>query len=505
MEKYLRGRLMLMYILALDQGTTSSRAIIFDQLGNVISVAQKEFPQIFPKSGWVEHNPWDIWNSQREVMIEAIEKAKIKPKEISTIGVTNQRETTIVWDKHTGQPIYNAIVWQCRRTADYCEELKRNGLSEVIKEKTGLVIDAYFSGPKIKWILDNVPEAREKAEEGRLLFGTVDTWLIWNLTGGKVHATDYTNASRTMLFNIKNLDWDDELLEIMNIPRSMLPKTFPSSYFYGVCNIFDGVEIPITGIAGDQQAALFGQCGFEEGVVKNTYGTGCFILLNTGENIKYSSKGLITTIAYGIGEKVNYALEGSIFIAGAVIQWLRDNLGLIKSSSESEILAKMVEDNGGVYFVPAFVGLGAPYWDMFARGLIIGLTRGAKKEHLVRAALESIAYQTNDVVELMEQETGIKIKELRVDGGASANNFLMQFQSDISNLKVIRPYITETTSLGAAFLAGLGVGIWKDLDEIKRIWKEEKVFTPCMPEEKRRYYLSKWKEAVNRSRGWDKE
>jgi glycerol kinase len=505
MEKYLRGRLMLMYILALDQGTTSSRAIIFDQLGNVISVAQKEFPQIFPKSGWVEHNPWDIWNSQREVMIEAIEKAKIKPKEISTIGVTNQRETTIVWDKHTGQPIYNAIVWQCRRTADYCEELKRNGLSEVIKEKTGLVIDAYFSGPKIKWILDNVPEAREKAEEGRLLFGTVDTWLIWNLTGGKVHATDYTNASRTMLFNIKNLDWDDELLEIMNIPRSMLPKTFPSSYFYGVCNIFDGVEIPITGIAGDQQAALFGQCGFEEGVVKNTYGTGCFILLNTGENIKYSSKGLITTIAYGIGEKVNYALEGSIFIAGAVIQWLRDNLGLIKSSSESEILAKMVEDNGGVYFVPAFVGLGAPYWDMFARGLIIGLTRGTKKEHLVRAALESIAYQTNDVVELMEQETGIKIKELRVDGGASANNFLMQFQSDISNLKVIRPYITETTSLGAAFLAGLGVGIWKDLDEIKRIWKEEKVFTPCMPEEERRYYLSKWKEAVNRSRGWDKE
>lgn len=494
-----------MYILALDQGTTSSRAIIFDPLGNIVSVAQKEFPQIFPKPGWVEHNPWDIWNSQREVMVEAIEKAKIKPKEISAIGVTNQRETTIVWDKDTGQPIYNAIVWQCRRTADYCEELKRNGVSEVIKEKTGLVIDAYFSGPKIKWILDNVPEARKKAEEGRLLFGTVDTWLIWNLTGGKVHATDYTNASRTMLFNIKNLDWDDELLEIMSIPRSMLPKPMPSSYFYGVCNIFDGVEIPITGIAGDQQAALFGQCGFEEGIVKNTYGTGCFILLNTGKNIRYSSKGLITTIAYGISQEVNYALEGSIFIAGAVIQWLRDNLGLIKSSLESEVLAKMVEDNGGVYFVPAFVGLGAPYWDMFARGLIIGLTRGAKKEHLVRAALESIAYQTNDVIELMEQETGIKIKELRVDGGASANNFLMQFQSDISNLKVIRPYITETTSLGAAFLAGLGVGIWKDLNEIKRIWREEKIFTPCMPEEKRRYYLSKWKEAVNRSRGWDKE
>ncbi len=494
-----------MYILALDQGTTSSRAIIFDPLGNVVSVAQKEFPQIFPRPGWVEHNPWDIWNSQREVIVEAIEKAKIKLKEISAIGVTNQRETTIVWDKHTGQPIYNAIVWQCRRTADYCEELKRNGFSEIIKEKTGLVIDAYFSGPKIKWILDNVPEARKKAEEGRLLFGTVDTWLIWNLTGGKVHVTDYTNASRTMLFNIKKLDWDDELLEIMSIPRSMLPKPLPSSYFYGICNIFDGVEIPITGIAGDQQAALFGQCGFEEGVVKNTYGTGCFILLNTGGNIKYSSKGLLTTIAYGIGQKVNYALEGSIFIAGAVIQWLRDNLGLIKSSSESEVLAEMVEDNGGVYFVPAFVGLGAPYWDMFARGLIIGLTRGAKKEHLVRAALESIVYQTNDVIELMEQETSIKIKELRVDGGASANNFLMQFQSDISNLKVIRPYITETTSLGAAFLAGLGVGIWKNLDEIKRIWKEEKVFTPCMPEEKRRYYLLKWKEALNRSRGWDKE
>lgn len=494
-----------MYILALDQGTTSSRAIIFDSLGNIIGVAQKEFPQIFPKPGWVEHNPWDIWNSQREVMFEAIEKAKIKPKEISAIGVTNQRETTIVWDKDTGQPIYNAIVWQCRRTADYCERLKKDGLSELVKEKTGLVIDAYFSGPKIKWILDNVPEARKKAEQGKLLFGTVDTWLIWNLTGRKVHATDYTNASRTMLFNIKNLDWDDELLEIMNIPRNILPKPLPSSYFYGVCNIFEDAEIPITGIAGDQQAALFGQCGFEEGILKNTYGTGCFILLNTGKDIKYSSKGLITTVAYGIGDDVHYALEGSVFIAGAVIQWLRDNLGIIKNSSESEILAKMVEDNGGVYFVPAFVGLGAPYWDMFARGLIIGITRGVKREHIVRAALESIAYQTNDVIELMESETGIKIKELRVDGGASANNFLMQFQSDISNLKVVRPYITETTSLGAAFLAGLKVGIWKDLNEIKRIWREEKIFTPGMPEEKRRYYLAKWKEAVTKARGWEKE
>lgn len=492
-----------MYILALDQGTTSSRAIIFDYLGNIIGLAQKEFPQIFPKSGWVEHNPWDIWNSQKEVMFEVLEKSNIKPKEISAIGVTNQRETTIVWDRETGQPVYNAIVWQCRRTADYCEELKKMGLSETIKEKTGLVIDAYFSGPKIKWILDNVPGAREKAEQGKLLFGTVDSWLIWNLTGGKVHVTDYSNASRTMLFNIKTLDWDEELLELMNIPKSMLPKVIPSSYVCGVCNLFEGVEIPISGIAGDQQAALFGQCGFEEGIVKNTYGTGCFILMNIGEKIKYSSQGLITTVAYGVNGEVKYALEGSIFVGGAVIQWLRDNLGIIRNSSESEILAKAVDDNGGVYFVPAFVGLGAPHWDMFARGLIIGLTRGVKKEHIVRAALESIAYQTQDVIELMEEEAKIKIKELRVDGGASANNFLMQFQADISNVKVIRPYITETTSLGAAFLAGLGVGVWKNLDEIKGVWREEKVFEPCISKDKRERLIIRWKEAVRRAKGWE--
>jgi len=492
-----------MYILALDQGTTSSRAIVFDSLGNIVSVAQKEFPQIFPKPGWVEHNPWDIWNSQKEVMLEAVYKSGISPREITAIGVTNQRETTIVWNKETGEPIYNAIVWQCRRTANYCEELKNEGLSELIKEKTGLVIDAYFSGPKIKWILDNVPNARRKAEEGKLLFGTVDTWLIWNLTGGKVHVTDYSNASRTMLFNIKTLDWDDELLEIMNIPRVMMPKVLPSSYIYGTCNILDNFEIPISGDAGDQQAALFGQCGFEEGIVKNTYGTGCFILLNTGKNIKYSSQGLITTIAYGLGDEIYYALEGSVFIAGAVIQWLRDNLGIIKNSSESEILAKSVDDNGGVFFVPAFVGLGAPHWDMFARGLIIGITRGTKKEHIVRAALEAIAYQTQDVLELMSDETGIKIRELRVDGGASANNFLMQFQSDISNIRVIKPLVTETTSLGAAFLAGLGVGLWKSTDELKHLWREEKVFEPYLSEEKRRELLKKWKEAVRRAKNWE--
>uniref|UniRef100_A0A7C3RW32 Glycerol kinase n=1 Tax=Dictyoglomus thermophilum TaxID=14 RepID=A0A7C3RW32_DICTH len=492
-----------MYILALDQGTTSSRAIVFDSLGNIISMAQKEFPQIFPKPGWVEHNPWDIWNSQKEVMIEAVYKSGISPKEISAIGVTNQRETTIVWDKETGEPIYNAIVWQCRRTANYCEELKKEGLSELIKEKTGLVIDAYFSGPKIKWILDNIPNARRKAEEGKLLFGTVDTWLIWNLTGGKVHVTDYSNASRTMLFNLKTLDWDDELLEIMNIPRVMMPKVLPSSCVYGTCHIIDNFEIPISGDAGDQQAALFGQCGFEEGIVKNTYGTGCFILLNTGKNIKYSSKGLITTIAYGVGDEIYYALEGSVFIAGAVIQWLRDNLGIIKNSLESEILAKSVDDNGGVFFVPAFVGLGAPYWDMFARGLIIGITRGTQKGHIIRAALEAIAYQTQDVLELMSEETGIKIRELRVDGGASANNFLMQFQSDISNIRVIRPLITETTSLGAAFLAGLGVGLWKSTDELKHLWREEKIFEPCLSEEKRGELLKKWKEAVRRAKNWE--
>ncbi len=490
-----------MYILALDQGTTSSRAIIFDHDGNIVSISQKEFSQIFPKPGWVEHNPWDIWNSQKEVMEEAILKANINPKNIVAIGITNQRETTIVWDKESGEPIYNAIVWQCRRTAEYCEKLKKEGLEKLIKEKTGLVIDAYFSGPKIAWILENIKGARKKAEEGKLLFGNVDSWLIWNLTNGKVHITDYSNASRTMLFNLKTLDWDDELLEIMKIPRIMMPKPLPSSYIYGTTKVFNQ-EIPISGNAGDQQSALFGQCCFEEGMVKNTYGTGCFILMNTGEKMHYSSHGLLTTIAYGLNNKVFYALEGSVFIAGAVIQWLRDNLKLINNSSESEELALKVEDNGGVYFVPAFVGMGAPYWDMFARGLIIGITRGTKREHIVRSALESIAYQTQEVLELMEKETGIPIKELRVDGGASKNNFLLQFQSDISNVKVERPKIVETTALGTAFLAGLSVGFWKNQEELKNIWKSEKIFLPYMDEGKRKELLLRWKSAVERSRRW---
>lgn len=490
-----------MYILALDQGTTSSRAIIFDHDGNIISFSQREFPQIFPKPGWVEHNPWDIWNSQREVMEEAILKLNINPKDIDAIGITNQRETTIVWDKESGEPVYNAIVWQCRRTAEYCEKLKREGLEKLIREKTGLVIDAYFSGPKIAWILENVEGARKKAEEGNLLFGNVDSWLIWNLTNGKVHITDYSNASRTMLFNLKTLDWDDELLEIMKIPRIMMPKPLPSSYIYGTTKIFNQ-EIPISGNAGDQQAALFGQCCLEEGMVKNTYGTGCFILMNTGEKMHYSSHGLITTIAYGLNNKVFYALEGSVFIAGAVIQWLRDNLKLINNSLESEELALKVENNGGVYFVPAFVGMGAPYWDMFARGLIIGITRGTKREHIVRSALESIAYQTQEVLKLMEKETGIPIKELRVDGGGSKNNFLLQFQSDISNIKVERPKIVETTALGTAFLAGLGVGFWKNQGELKNIWKSEKIFLPNMDEGKRKEFLLRWRSAVERSRRW---
>ncbi|MGB9856612.1 MAG: glycerol kinase GlpK [Dictyoglomaceae bacterium] len=492
-----------MYILALDQGTTSSRAIIFDHEGNIVGFSQKEFPQIFPRPGWVEHNPWDIWNSQKEVMEEAINMARIDPKDISAIGITNQRETTIVWDKETGEPIYNAIVWQCRRTADFCENLKKEGLEEVIKKKTGLVIDAYFSGPKITWILDNIPTARKKAEEGKLLFGNVDTWLIWNLSKGKLHVTDYSNASRTMLFNLQSLDWDDELLEIMRVPRSMMPKPLPSSYIYGMAEVFSR-EIPISGDAGDQQSALFGQCAFEPGMVKNTYGTGCFILMNTGERIHYSSHGLLTTVAYGLNNKVFYALEGSVFIAGAVIQWLRDNLKIINDSSESEYLAEQVEDNGGIYFVPAFVGMGAPYWDMFARGLIIGITRGTKREHIVRSALESIAYQTAEVLELMEKETKIPIRNLRVDGGGARNNFLLQFQADISNVKVERPKITETTALGSAFLAGLAVGFWKNQEELKEIWKSDREFLPKMDEEKRRELLLKWKSAVERAQGWAK-
>jgi glycerol kinase len=492
------------YILALDQGTTSSRAIIFDKEGNILGISQKEFPQIYPKPGWVEHDPIKIWETQKEVAIEVLEKTKISPYDIVTIGITNQRETTIIWDKTTGLPIYNAIVWQCRRTSSICDDLKNKGLTETIKEKTGLVIDAYFSATKIKWILDNIPSARKRAEKGELLFGTVDSWLIWNLTGGKVHITDYSNASRTMLFNIHKLDWDDEILKELNIPREILPKPMPSSYIYGTTDpkIF-GVEIPISGCAGDQQSALFGQTCFEEGMAKNTYGTGCFILLNTGEKPVISKSGILTTIAWGINNKIYYAQEGSIFIGGAVIQWLRDQLGIIKDANESEEIAMRVSDNNGVYFVPAFVGLGAPYWDMYARGLIIGLTRGVKKEHIVRSALESIAYQTMDVISIMEEESGIKLKSLRVDGGASKNNFLMQFQADILGVPVLRPKIIETTALGTAFLAGLSVGYFKNQDEIIKIWKIDREFLPNMQREEKEKLYRGWKRAVERAKSWE--
>lgn len=492
------------YVLALDQGTTSSRAIIFDHDGKVISVSQKEFTQIYPKPGWVEHNPIEILTSQIEVAKEAIEKANIEPKDIVAIGITNQRETTVVWEKSSGKPVYNAIVWQCRRTAPICDELKNQGLSEIIKEKTGLVIDAYFSATKVKWILDNIEGVRERAEKGEVLFGTVDTWLIWNLTKGKVHITDYSNASRTMLFNIHKLNWDEDILKILNIPRVILPEVKNSSFLYGYAHkdIF-GIEIPISGDAGDQQSALFGQACFKPGMVKNTYGTGCFILMNTGEKAFSSKLGLITTIAWGINNKVEYALEGSIFITGAAIQWLRDGLKIIQNAQETESLALSVPDSGGVYVVPAFVGLGAPYWDMYARGLIIGITRGIKREHIVRATLESIAYQTKDVLDSMKQDSGIDLKSLRVDGGAVVNNFLMQFQADILGVPVERPLINETTALGTAYLAGLAVGFWKDQKEIEELWKVEKRFIPQMsPEEREKLYRG-WKKAVSRSLNWE--
>ena len=452
------------YIMALDQGTTSSRAILFNNKGEILETAQKEFTQIYPKAGWVEHNPMEIWGSQSGVMREVIETAGITPDEIAGIGITNQRETTIVWDKNTGKPIYNAIVWQCRRTSDICHDLKEKGLEKIIKDKTGLLIDAYFSATKVKWILDNVEGAREKADKGDLLFGTVDTWLIWKLTYGKVHVTDYSNASRTMMYNIKELKWDEEILKELNIPLSMLPEVKPSSYVYGHTDeqMLAGAQIPISGCAGDQQSALFGQTCFEEGSVKNTYGTGCFLLMNTGEKIVESKNGLITTIAWGIDNKIQYALEGSIFMGGASIQWLRDELRMIKTAKDSETYANKVEDTNGVYVVPAFTGLGAPYWDMYARGTIVGLTRGSKKEHMIRATLESIAYQTKDVITVMEQDSDIKVKDLRVDGGASSNNFLMQFQSDILDVSIDRPEIIETTALGAAYLAGLAVGFYKN-------------------------------------------
>ena len=465
------------YILALDQGTSSSRAIVFDHEGNIRSTAQMEFTQYFPKPGWVEHNPMEIWSSEAAVIAEAITKMGINGKDIAGIGITNQRETTIVWDAETGEPVYNAIVWQDRRTSEFCDTLRDK--ADFIRKKTGLIIDAYFSGTKIRWILDNVPGAREKAEAGKLRFGTVDSWLVWQLTRGEVHVTDVSNASRTMLFNINTLEWDAELLELLDVPASMMPEVRSSSEVYGYTKttIF-AHEVPIGGIAGDQQAALFGQMCTEPGSVKNTYGTGCFLLMNTGEKPILSRNNLLTTVAWKIGDKVNYALEGSIFVGGSVVQWLRDGLGIIRSSSEVEALAMTVEDNGGVYFVPALTGMGAPYWDQYAHGTICGITRGTTAAHIARAALEGIAFQTMDIVGAMEKDAGVKLSELKVDGGASRNNLMMQFQADVLDTSVIRPQVTETTAMGACYLAGLAVGFWSSLDEIKAQWQAERVFTP---------------------------
>lgn len=489
--------------MALDQGTTSSRCILFDKSGTICSMAQKEFTQIYPKPGWVEHNPMEIWSSQMAVAMEAMTMVGAKPEEISGIGITNQRETTIIWNKQTGEPVYNAIVWQCRRTADMIDALSEDGFDKIIREKTGLVPDAYFSASKIAWILETVPGAREEAEAGNLLFGTVDTWLIWQLTKGKVHVTDYTNASRTMLFDIHNLCWDKEIMERFNIPASLLPKVQPSSYVYGHTDAAVlGGEIPIAGAAGDQQAALFGQCCFEQGEVKNTYGTGCFLLMNTGNKAITSQNGLITTIAASVGEEVQYALEGSVFVAGAAIQWLRDGLRMVKSAPQSEDYAIHVSDTGGVYIVPAFAGMGAPYWNQHARGTIVGITRGCSKEHFIRATLESIAYQTADVLVAMEQDSGIHLKTLKVDGGASANNFLMQFQADIVGTMVHRPKCIETTALGAAYLAGLATGYWKSKDEIKENWMLGAAFTPNMEEERKHTLLKGWKKAVKCALVW---
>ena len=485
------------YIMALDQGTTSSRCILFDKAGNICSMAQREFEQIYPKPGWVEHNPMEIWSTQYAVMSEAMALVGAKPKDIAGIGITNQRETTIVWDKETGEPVYNAIVWQCRRTAKDINLLVKDGYADVIKAKTGLVPDAYFSATKIAWILSNVAGARKKAEEGRLLFGTVDTWLIWKLTGGAVHVTDYTNASRTMLFDIHNRCWDKELLEKFNIPEVMLPKVKPSSCIYGYTDpsVLAG-NVAIAGAAGDQQAALFGQCCFEPGEVKNTYGTGCFLLMNTGDKPVESKHGLITTIAAGSDDQLHYALEGSVFTGGAIVQWLRDEMRLIRSSSQSEDYARIVNDTNGVYIVPAFSGMGAPYWNPYARGCVVGLSRGANKEHFIRASLESIAYQTYDVLKAMESDTGHIVKELKVDGGASANDFLMEFQADILGAKIRRPKCIETTALGAAYLAGLAVGFFKDLNEIRDNWQLASTFESSMAPSDRDNLLAGWRRAV---------
>jgi len=494
------------YILAFDQGTTSSRAMVFDKSGAIVSIAQKEFTQIFPSPGWVEHDPYEIWSTQLGVAAEAVSLAGLSSKVIAAIGITNQRETTVVWDKETGKPVYNAIVWQDRRTADFCDNLKKQNLENKIREKTGLVIDAYFSATKINWILKNIEGARQKAEEGKLAFGTIDSWLIWNLTKGAVHATDITNASRTLLFNINTQNWDEELLKIFDIPKSMLPEVKQSSEIFGTtsASLFS-TEIPIGGVAGDQQSALFGQMCTSPGMVKNTYGTGCFMLMNIGSKPIISKNNLLTTIAWKVNGQIQYALEGSIFIAGAVVQWLRDELGIIRTSGEVEELATKVKDNGGVYFVPAFTGLGAPHWNQHARGIIVGMTRGTNAAHIARASLESIAYQTMEVLKAMEADSGINIKELRVDGGATANDLLMQFQANVLNTKVIRPKITETTAMGAAYLAGLTVGFWKDMNEISEQWKADKSFVSDNSEKNMTENIKGWKRAVKAANAWAEE
>lgn len=494
------------YVMALDADTTSNRCILFNEHGKICSMAQREFNQYFPKPGWVEHDANEIWATLINVAVEAMQKVGAKASDIATIGITNQRETTIVWDRKTGEPVYNAIVWQCRRSSDYCDKLKAEGLTELYRAKTGLVIDAYFSGTKLRWILENVPGVRERAEKGELLFGTVETWLIWKLTGGKVHVTDYSNASRTMLFNINTLSWDDEILEKLNIPKCMLPQVVPSSSVYGRTDTsLLGGEITISGAAGDQQAALFGQNCFHSGEAKNTYGTGCFLLMNVGERPVFSKNGLVTTIAWGANGRVNYALEGSIFMAGAAIQWLRDELKLIESAADSEYMAKKVKDTNGCYIVPAFTGLGAPYWDQYARGTIVGLTRGCNKYHIIRATLDSLTYQVNDVLSAMRSDSGIDISELKADGGASNNNYLMQTQADIINAPVIRPACIESTALGAAYLAGLAVGYWKNEEDIVKNREVDRVFRPEIDDKEREARIKGWKKAVSCAYGWAKE
>ena len=494
------------YVMALDAGTTSNRCILFNEKGEICSVAQKEFTQYFPKPGWVEHDADEIWSTQLGVAVEAMSKIGASAEDIAAIGITNQRETAIVWDKKTGEPVYHAIVWQCRRTAQYCDELKEQGYTEFVRQKTGLIIDAYFSGTKIKWILDHVEGAREKAERGELLFGTVETWLIWKLTKGRVHVTDYSNASRTMLFNINTLQWDEELLDLLGIPASMLPQAKPSSCIYGETDpSYFGGSIPIGGAAGDQQSALFGQTCFGAGEAKNTYGTGCFLLMNTGEKPVFSEHGLVTTVAWGIDGKVNYALEGSIFVAGAAIQWLRDEMKLIDSAVDSEYMAQKVKDTNGCYVVPAFTGLGAPHWDQYARGTIVGITRGVNKYHIIRATLESLAYQVGDVLKAMEADSGISLSALKVDGGASANNFLMQTQADLINAPVERPQCIETTAMGAAYLAGLAAGYWKDKDDVIKNWAIDRTFTPSISEEERKKKIKGWDKAVTYAYNWAKD